>query len=169
MTFSTIKFFFTNLSYAWNDPQNCTSLILIKRSRTDANAPLIAALHLWSQNLHCLVPQRTKRRGPEQNKNTVTGPSIKGTPSGGPFKKQPKRTPGWKSRSHSQSTQLTKESTRNSELVLANMANANDDIVTEIFAEMWDSQAPSPLSPIKSPEKRTLSDSDEDTPSSEHS
>ena len=35
-------------------------------------------------------------------------------------------------------------------------ANANADIVAEILAEMRDSQAPSPLSPIKSPEKRTL-------------
>ena len=47
------------------------------------------------------------------------------------------------------------------------MANANNDIVAEILAEMSDSQAPSPLSPIKSPEKRTLSDPDEDTPSSQ--
>ena len=47
------------------------------------------------------------------------------------------------------------------------MCNANDDIVAEILAEMRDSQAPSPLSPIKSPEKRTLSDSDEDIPSSQ--
>ena len=34
------------------------------------------------------------------------------------------------------------------------MANANNDIVAEILAEMRDSQAPSPLSPIKSPEPR---------------
>ena len=47
------------------------------------------------------------------------------------------------------------------------MANANNDIVAEILAEMRDSQVPSPLSPIKSPEKRTLSDSDEGIPSSQ--
>ena len=59
--------------------------------------------------------------------------------------------------------QLTKESTTNSKTGLANMPNANDDIVAEILAEMRDSQAPSPLSPIKSPEKQTLSDSDRHT------
>ena len=44
------------------------------------------------------------------------------------------------------------------------MANANNDvdIVTEILAEMGDSQTSSTLSPIKPPQKRTLSDSDED-------
>ena len=43
------------------------------------------------------------------------------------------------------------------------MANANNDvdIVAEILAEMGDSQTSSTLSPIKSPQKRTLSDSDE--------
>ena len=59
---------------------------------------------------------------------------------------------------------LTKESTTNSETGLANMANANNDvdIVAEILAEMGESQTSSTLSPIKSPQKRTLSDSDED-------
>jgi len=44
------------------------------------------------------------------------------------------------------------------------MANANNDvdIVAEILAEMEDSQTSSTLSPIKSPQKWTLSDSDED-------
>ena len=44
------------------------------------------------------------------------------------------------------------------------MANANNDvdIVAEILAEMGDSQTSSTLSPTKSPQKRTLSDSDED-------
>ena len=41
------------------------------------------------------------------------------------------------------------------------MVNANEDIVAEIHPEMRELRS-SPLSPIKSSEKRTLSDSDED-------
>ena len=96
----------------------------------------MAALHLPPQNLPILVPQRTKRSETEQNNYTVTGPSIKLTSSGGPYKKKSKRTLSQKSRSHSYSTHLTKESTTNFETGLANMVNANEDIV----AEMRDSQ-----------------------------
>ena len=60
-----------------------------------------------------------------------------------------------------------KESTTNSETGLTNMVNASDHIINEILAIMRDSRAPSPLSPIKSPEKRTLMDSDEDIRSSQ--
>ena len=43
------------------------------------------------------------------------------------------------------------------------MVNVNEDIVAEIHAEMHERQLrSSPLSPIKSSEKRTLPDSDED-------
>ena len=49
------------------------------------------------------------------------------------------------------------------------MAIPNDDTVVAILAEMRDSQAPPPISPIRSPAKRTRPDSEEeeDIPSSQ--
>jgi len=100
----------------------------------------MAALYLPPQNLPILVPQRTKRSGTEQNNLIVTGPSIKLTSSGGLIRRNPNEHRVKKNRSHSYSTHLTKESTTNFETGLANMGNANEDIVAEIHAEMRDSQ-----------------------------
>ena len=68
----------------------------MKLSRTDPNAPIKNALHFQSQNFHSFVFQQNMRCSADHNRCSAIGPSIKGTPSGGLYRKQPKQTLGQK-------------------------------------------------------------------------
>ena len=68
----------------------------MKLSRMDPNAPIRNALHFPSQNFHSFVFQPNLRCWADHSRYSGIGPSIKGTPSGGLYRKQPKQTLGQK-------------------------------------------------------------------------
>ena len=70
---------------------------------------------------------------------TGIGPRLKGTPSGGLRKKQPKRTLGQKTALTPSACNWRRKPQLLQKTDLANMANTNDDIAAEILTEIRDS------------------------------
>ena len=93
-----------HLFYRWG----CSTNLTLKRStnlhflgldeakQNWSKCSIRTALHFQSQRFHSFVSQQNKWCWADQNRCSGIGPSIKGTPSGGLYTKQPKQTLGQK-------------------------------------------------------------------------